>query len=52
MPLIDELNTVLVHNAEVVGLARTHAGNLAHTLKTPLSGLPMLPMARTPHLPS
>lgn len=39
MPLIDEFNTVLAHNAEVRGRARTHAGNLAHALKTPLSML-------------
>ena len=38
-PLIDEFNTVLAHNAEVVERARTHAGNLAHALKTPLSVL-------------
>ncbi|MDP2367307.1 sensor histidine kinase [Rhodoferax sp.] len=39
MPLINEFNTVLAHNAEVVERARTHAGNLAHALKTPLSVL-------------
>lgn len=38
-PLIDESNTVLAYNAEVVGRARTHAGNLAYALKAPLSGL-------------
>uniref|UniRef100_UPI0028C41C38 ATP-binding protein n=1 Tax=Accumulibacter sp. TaxID=2053492 RepID=UPI0028C41C38 len=32
-------NTVLTQNAEVVERARTHAGNLAHALKTPLSVL-------------
>lgn len=37
MPLVAEFNTVLSHNAEVVERARTHAGNLAHALKTPLS---------------
>lgn len=36
-PLVDEFNTVLAQNADVVGRARTHAGNLAHALKTPLS---------------
>ena len=36
-PLVDEFNTVLAHNAEVVERARTQAGNLAHALKTPLS---------------
>ena len=39
MPLIEEFNTVLAQNAEVVERARTHAGNLAHSLKTPLSVL-------------
>jgi signal transduction histidine kinase len=38
-PLVDEFNTVLARNAEVVERARTHAGNLAHALKTPLSVL-------------
>ena len=39
MPLVDEFNTVLAQNAEVVERARTQAGNLAHALKTPLSVL-------------
>lgn len=39
MPLIEEFNSVLAQNAEVVERARTHAGNLAHALKTPLSVL-------------
>ena len=38
-PLIEEFNTVLAQNAAVVERARTHAGNLAHALKTPLSVL-------------
>lgn len=38
-PLIEEFNSVLAQNAEVVERARTHAGNLAHALKTPLSVL-------------
>jgi signal transduction histidine kinase len=37
MPLIDDFNKVLAQNAEVVERSRTHAGNLAHALKTPLS---------------
>lgn len=37
--LIEDFNTVLAHNAEVVGRARTLAGNLAHALKTPLAVL-------------
>ena len=39
MPLVAEFNTVLAHNAAVVERSRTHAGNLAHALKTPLSVL-------------
>jgi signal transduction histidine kinase len=39
MPLVEEFNSVLVQNAEVVERARTQAGNLAHALKTPLSVL-------------
>jgi len=37
--LADELNALVRHNAEVVARARTHVGNLAHFLKTPLSVL-------------
>ncbi len=36
-PLIDDFNGVLDRNAEVVARSRTHAGNLAHAIKTPLS---------------
>jgi signal transduction histidine kinase len=36
-PLAGELNALLTHNQEVVERARTHVGNLAHALKTPLS---------------
>lgn len=39
MPLVDEFNSVLAQNAEVVERSRTQAGNLAHALKTPLSVL-------------
>lgn len=39
MPLVNEFNTVLAQNAEVVERARRQAGNLAHALKTPLSVL-------------
>ena len=38
-PLVRELNALLEHNAAVVDRARTHVGNLAHALKTPLSVL-------------
>ncbi len=36
-PLVDELNTLLHHDAEVVARARMQAGNLAHAVKTPLA---------------
>ncbi|MFW5832651.1 MAG: sensor histidine kinase [Pseudomonadota bacterium] len=36
-PVVDELNSLLAHNQEVVERARAHGGNLAHALKTPLS---------------
>jgi signal transduction histidine kinase len=39
LPLIEEFNAVLAQNAEVIERSRTHAGNLAHALKTPLSVL-------------
>jgi signal transduction histidine kinase len=38
-PLIAEVNSLLDHNATVIQRARTHAANLAHALKTPLSAL-------------
>lgn len=39
IPLTTELNALLDHNREVVERARTHVGNLAHALKTPISVL-------------
>lgn len=36
-PLAQELNALLDHNQEVVERQRTHVGNLAHALKTPLA---------------
>jgi signal transduction histidine kinase len=38
-PLAGELNALLDHNQEVVERQRTHVGNLAHALKTPISVL-------------
>lgn len=38
-PLVDDFNHVLAQNQAVVERSRTHAGNLAHALKTPLSVL-------------
>ena len=36
-PVVAELNALVTHNQEVVERQRTHVGNLAHALKTPLS---------------
>ncbi len=36
-PLAEELNALILHNEAVVERARTHVGNLAHALKTPLA---------------
>ncbi|WP_417231562.1 sensor histidine kinase [Brevundimonas sp.] len=36
-PLADQVNRLLTHNQETVERQRTHVGNLAHALKTPLS---------------
>jgi signal transduction histidine kinase len=38
-PLAEELNALMAHTHEVVERQRTHVGNLAHALKTPLSVL-------------
>ena len=38
-PLIDETNALIVTNNKIVERARTQVGNLAHSLKTPLSVL-------------
>ena len=36
-PLASELNLLIASNREIVERSRTHVGNLAHALKTPLS---------------
>ena len=36
-PLVEELNALLAHSEKQAEEARTHAGNLAHALKTPLT---------------
>ena len=36
-PLVDDFNAVLQRREEVVERSRTHAGNLAHAIKTPLA---------------
>jgi signal transduction histidine kinase len=46
-PLANELNALLAHNQEVVERQRTHVGNLAHALKTPISVM-MTEASRTP----
>ncbi len=38
-PLADELNLMVDSNHEIIDRARTHVGNLAHALKTPISVL-------------
>ena len=38
-PLTGELNALLSHNQAIIERARTHVGNLAHALKTPISVL-------------
>lgn len=47
-PLVDELNALLAHNEQQADEARTHAGNLAHALKTPLT---VVMNAATAHAP-
>ncbi|NKJ41589.1 signal transduction histidine kinase [Novosphingobium sp. SG720] len=36
-PLVEEINLLLAHSEKQAEEARTHAGNLAHALKTPLT---------------
>jgi signal transduction histidine kinase len=38
-PLVQDLNALIDSNREIVERARTHVGNLAHALKTPLAVL-------------
>lgn len=38
-PLANELNSLISHNKDIVERARTHVGNLAHALKTPIAVL-------------
>ena len=51
-PLVEELNDLLAHNEKQAEEARTHAGNLAHALKTPLTVIMNEVTARSPDLPS
>ncbi len=49
-PLVQELNGLLEHSEKQAEEARTHAGNLAHALKTPLTVLTNAATARAPDL--
>ncbi len=49
-PMVEELNALLAHSERQAEEARTHAGNLAHALKTPLTVLTNAASARDPDL--
>jgi len=49
-PLVDELNALLFHVERQAEEARTHAGNLAHALKTPLTVVMNAATAKAPDL--
>jgi signal transduction histidine kinase len=49
-PLVQELNALLAHSEKQAQEARTHAGNLAHALKTPLTVVMNAATARAPDL--
>ncbi len=49
-PLVAEINMLLEHTERQAEEARTHAGNLAHALKTPLTVLTNAATARDPDL--
>jgi signal transduction histidine kinase len=51
-PLVEELNDLLQHNEKQAEEARTHAGNLAHALKTPLTVIMNEVTAKSPELPA
>ena len=49
-PMVEELNALLAHTEKQAEEARTHAGNLAHALKTPLTVLTNAASAKSPDL--
>ncbi|MFM2300707.1 MAG: hypothetical protein RLZZ84_443 [Pseudomonadota bacterium] len=49
-PLVEELNALLEHSEKQAEEARTHAGNLAHALKTPLTVVMNAATAQAPDL--
>ncbi|WP_210766545.1 sensor histidine kinase [Caenibius tardaugens] len=49
-PMVEELNALLAHNEKQAEEARTHAGNLAHALKTPLTVVTNAANAHAPDL--
>jgi signal transduction histidine kinase len=49
-PMTQELNALLEHNERQAAEARTHAGNLAHALKTPLTVITNAASAGDPDL--
>ena len=49
-PLVEEINALLAHSERQAEEARTHAGNLAHALKTPLTVLTNAATAHSPEL--
>ena len=51
-PMVHELNALLAHSELQAEEARTHAGNLAHALKTPLTVLTNAASASSPDLGS
>ena len=51
-PLVEEVNALLDHTERQAEEARTHAGNLAHALKTPLTVLTNAATARDPDIAS
>jgi signal transduction histidine kinase len=50
LPMVEELNALLAHNERQAEEARTHAGNLAHALKTPLTVIMNAATAEAPDL--